>query len=67
MTLAKGLAKELKIEPEFKPVMDIKCVKYQFNEIAIASNDPVECPQNRLQVDSFNPLLDAVLVSMRDG
>lgn len=64
ITTAKGLAEELNIEPVFKPVKRIRRVKRQFDEIA--SDEPIECPQNTLEVEFFNPLLDVALVSMRE-
>lgn len=64
ITTAKYLAEELQIEPVFKPLKRIKRVKRQFAEIS--HDEPIVCPTKKLQVEFFNPLLSASLMSIKE-
>ncbi|KMQ82788.1 zinc finger mym-type protein 1-like protein, partial [Lasius niger] len=59
--LASDLAKELQIEPVFKPMQRIK---RQAGEMA--TDKPIESPEKKFEIEFFNKLLDTSLMSMKE-
>lgn len=61
ITAAKGLVEELTIGPVVKPV---KRMKSRFD--VITSDESIECPKNKLEIEFFYPLVNAALALMRE-
>ncbi|XP_051165632.1 52 kDa repressor of the inhibitor of the protein kinase-like [Leptopilina boulardi] len=61
---ARELADELEIEPIFKEIKRVRRVKRIFDEKN--KDEPITCPEKKLEVEFFNPLLDTVLSSIKE-
>nr|XP_032522976.1 uncharacterized protein LOC116774368 [Danaus plexippus plexippus] len=61
---ASDLAKELQVNPEFKPAKRLRRIKRQAGEIA--TDEPIESPEKRFEVEFFNKLLDVALMSIKE-
>lgn len=61
---ASDLAKELQVNPEFKPAKRLRRIKRQAGEIA--TDEPIESPEKKIEVEFFNKLLDVALMSIKE-
>ena len=61
---ASDLAKELKTEPAFTPMKRLRRIKRQAGEMA--TDEPIQSPQKKIEIDFFNELLDTCLMSAKE-
>ncbi|XP_050552386.1 52 kDa repressor of the inhibitor of the protein kinase-like [Spodoptera frugiperda] len=64
ISTAKELAEELEVEPVFKATKRIRFVKRQADETA--RDEPIVSPEKKFEVEFFNSLLDATLISVNE-
>ncbi|CAD0206693.1 unnamed protein product [Chrysodeixis includens] len=62
ISTAKELAEELEVEPVFKATKRIRFVKRQADETA--RDEPIVSPEKKFEVEFFNSLLNATLISV---
>lgn len=61
---AKDIAREINIEPVFKPARRVTYIKRRPFEMAV--DEPIQCPEKKFEVQFFNTLLDTALSSLRE-
>ncbi|XP_011343812.3 zinc finger MYM-type protein 1 [Ooceraea biroi] len=64
LLIASDLAKELQIEPVFKPMNRVQRIKRQAGEMA--TDEPIESSEKKFEIEFFNKLLDTSLMSMKE-
>ena len=64
LVTASDLATELKIEPAFTPMKRLRRIKRQADEMA--TDEPIQSPQKKFEIEFFNELLDTCLMSAKE-
>lgn len=64
LVTASDLAKELQIEPVFKPMKRVRRIKRQAGQIT--KDEPIESPEKIFEIEFFNKLLDISIISMKE-